>query len=81
MARLVVRRLPMRNCREANRPAPRHSREQDYVREHTMSYQDYILESQLEIQRREQERARKARVLRIRHLRHVKLAVRDLLRG
>jgi hypothetical protein len=46
-----------------------------------MSYQDVILESQREIQRRQQERARKARQLRIRHLRHVKLAVRDLLRG
>jgi hypothetical protein len=51
------------------------------MREHTMSYQDFILESQREIQRQQQERARKARVLRIRHLRQVKLAVRDLLRG
>jgi hypothetical protein len=46
-----------------------------------MSYQDFILESQAEIQRRQEERARNARLLRIRHLRHVKLAVRDLLRG
>ena len=72
----------MRNCCEAQiAPAPRHSREQDYVREHTMSYQDFILESQREIQRQQQERARQARLLRIRHLRQVKLAVRDLLRG
>jgi|tagenome__1003787_1003787.scaffolds.fasta_scaffold20604428_3 hypothetical protein len=55
--------------------------ETDYVREPTMSYQDVILESQREIQRRQQERARQARLLRIRHLRHLKLAVRDLLRG
>jgi hypothetical protein len=46
-----------------------------------MSYRDFILESQREIQRRQQERARNARLLRIRHLRHVKLTVRDLLRG
>jgi hypothetical protein len=46
-----------------------------------MSYQEFILESQREIQRRQQERARKARLLRIHHLRHVKLTVRDLLRG
>jgi hypothetical protein len=46
-----------------------------------MSYQNFILESQREILRRQQERACQARVLRIRHLRHVKLAVRDLLRG
>ena len=45
-----------------------------------MSYQDVILESQREIQRRQQERAHKARLLRIHHLRHVKLAVRELLR-
>jgi len=51
------------------------------LREHTMSYQNFILESQREILRRQQERACQARVLRIRHLRHVKLAVRDLLRG
>jgi hypothetical protein len=81
-ARLVVRRLPMRNCCEADfAPHRGTQREQDYVREHTMSYQDFILESQREIQRQQQERARKARLLRIRHLRHVKLAVRDLLRG
>jgi hypothetical protein len=46
-----------------------------------MSYQDVILQSQREIQRQQQERARTARLLRIRDLRHVKLAVRDLLRG
>jgi hypothetical protein len=46
-----------------------------------MSYQDVILESQREIQRQQQERARTARLLRIRYLRHVKLAVRDLLLG
>ncbi|MFL5537081.1 MAG: hypothetical protein ACJ8AP_15360 [Gemmatimonadales bacterium] len=80
-ARLVVRRLPMRNCCEAQSPRTEALTEQDYVREHTMSYQDVILESQREIQRRQQERARQARLLRISHLRHVKLAVRDLLRG
>jgi hypothetical protein len=46
-----------------------------------MSYQDFILESQREIQRRQEEQARNARLLRIRHLRQVKLAVRGLLRG
>jgi hypothetical protein len=46
-----------------------------------MSYQDVILESQREIQRQQEKRARNARLLRIRHLRQVKLAVRDLLRG
>jgi len=46
-----------------------------------MSYQEFILESQREIQRQQEERARNARLLRIRYLRQVKLAVRDLLRG
>jgi hypothetical protein len=53
----------------------------ELLREHTMSYQDVILESQREIQRQQEERARNARLLRIRHLRQVKLAVRELLRG
>jgi hypothetical protein len=71
----------MRNCCEAQSPRTEALTGTGLLREHTMSYQDFILESQREIQRQQQERARKARLLRIRHLRQVKLAVRDLLRG
>jgi hypothetical protein len=72
----------MRNCCEAQSPRTEALTGTGLLRgEHTMSYQDVILESQREIQRQQQERARNTRLLRIHYLRHVKLAVRDLLRG